>query len=192
MPVPDPCARSWHLREHGKYIAWINDGKLAWRITQAGVGPDSISEINGRPVPQEPMVLILGCRTFCSFVSDYPTRTVPTCEPRYVAELWLHRLRTHPVPEQNARGLDQGLPGPEHDKHRLRPARFPDQGVHRQVSIPLPTSSSGYTTGVEVSSLDWDLTSCYRYIRAYTNPDLTTWVDDFKQPIPKSRLLGEC
>ncbi|KAK7472555.1 hypothetical protein VKT23_000670 [Stygiomarasmius scandens] len=30
------------------------------------------------------------------------------------------------------------------------------------------------------------------YIEAYTNPNLTTWVDDYKQPIPKNSFLGEC
>lgn len=30
------------------------------------------------------------------------------------------------------------------------------------------------------------------YIEAYTNPNLTTWRDDFKQPFPKNSFLGEC
>ncbi|KAI0639519.1 beta-glucan synthesis-associated [Trametes polyzona] len=30
------------------------------------------------------------------------------------------------------------------------------------------------------------------YLEAYTNPNLTTWRDDFKQPFPKNRFLGEC
>ncbi|KAI0669590.1 glycoside hydrolase family 16 protein [Trametes maxima] len=30
------------------------------------------------------------------------------------------------------------------------------------------------------------------YIQAYTNPNLTTWVDDFKQTNPKNRLLDQC
>jgi len=30
------------------------------------------------------------------------------------------------------------------------------------------------------------------YIEAYTNPNLTTWVDDYKQPIPKNKLLTGC
>ncbi|KAI0825016.1 glycoside hydrolase family 16 protein [Trametes gibbosa] len=29
------------------------------------------------------------------------------------------------------------------------------------------------------------------YIEAYTNPLLTTWVDDYKQTIPKNKLIGE-
>ncbi|KAI0348533.1 beta-glucan synthesis-associated protein [Trametopsis cervina] len=30
------------------------------------------------------------------------------------------------------------------------------------------------------------------YIEAYTNPNLTTWRDDFKQTFPKNRFLGQC
>ncbi|KAJ7188257.1 beta-glucan synthesis-associated [Mycena filopes] len=31
-----------------------------------------------------------------------------------------------------------------------------------------------------------------QYMEAYTNPNLTTWTDDFHQPWPKSKFLGEC
>ncbi|KAI0319864.1 beta-glucan synthesis-associated [Amylostereum chailletii] len=31
-----------------------------------------------------------------------------------------------------------------------------------------------------------------QYLESYTNPNLTTWRDDFKQPFPKNSLLGEC
>ena len=31
-----------------------------------------------------------------------------------------------------------------------------------------------------------------QFQEAYTNPNLTTWVDDFKQTIPKNSFLGEC
>ncbi|KAJ7783618.1 beta-glucan synthesis-associated protein [Mycena maculata] len=30
------------------------------------------------------------------------------------------------------------------------------------------------------------------YMEAYTNPNLTTWRDDFGQPFPKSSILGQC
>ncbi|KAG8701814.1 hypothetical protein FRC11_011880, partial [Ceratobasidium sp. 423] len=30
------------------------------------------------------------------------------------------------------------------------------------------------------------------YIEAYTNPNLTTWVDDYKQRLPKNRLIDQC
>jgi beta-glucan synthesis-associated protein KRE6 len=31
-----------------------------------------------------------------------------------------------------------------------------------------------------------------RYIEAYTNPNLTTWVNDFGQTIPKNSLTDGC
>lgn len=31
-----------------------------------------------------------------------------------------------------------------------------------------------------------------RYIDAYTNPNLTTWKDDYGEPFPKNNLVDEC
>jgi len=31
-----------------------------------------------------------------------------------------------------------------------------------------------------------------KFPEAYTNPNFTTWVDDFQQPFPKNRFMGEC
>lgn len=31
-----------------------------------------------------------------------------------------------------------------------------------------------------------------QYMEAYTNPNLTTWRDDFGQPFPKNSLLDSC
>ena len=31
-----------------------------------------------------------------------------------------------------------------------------------------------------------------RYKEAYANPNLTTWVNDYKQPMPKNKLLEQC
>jgi hypothetical protein len=41
------------------YITWINDGKQAWTLMGAGMGPDPETQIQARPVPQEPMVCLL-------------------------------------------------------------------------------------------------------------------------------------
>jgi beta-glucan synthesis-associated protein KRE6 len=37
-------------------------------------------------------------------------------------------------------------------------------------------------------------TSAYieQYAEAYNNPNLTTWVDDFGQTVPKNSFLGQC
>ena len=32
----------------------------------------------------------------------------------------------------------------------------------------------------------------HRYIEAYTNPNLTTWRNDYNQPFPKNSFLGQC
>ncbi|KAH7906855.1 glycoside hydrolase family 16 protein [Hygrophoropsis aurantiaca] len=40
------------------YITWITAGKPVFTIFSAGMGPDPLTEIAGRPVPQEPMYII--------------------------------------------------------------------------------------------------------------------------------------
>ncbi|KIY51180.1 SKN1-domain-containing protein, partial [Fistulina hepatica ATCC 64428] len=40
------------------YIAWVANGKLAWRLNVAGMGADTRVELSARPVPQEPMHII--------------------------------------------------------------------------------------------------------------------------------------
>lgn len=42
------------------------------------------------------------------------------------------------------------------------------------------------------ANLSCVLTVTRRYLEAYTNPNLTTWHDDFKQPMPKNSFLGQC
>jgi len=41
------------------YISWINDAKVAWTLNVAGMGADTAVEISARPVPQEPMYLLM-------------------------------------------------------------------------------------------------------------------------------------
>ncbi|KAF8914199.1 glucosidase [Gymnopilus junonius] len=41
------------------YISWISDGKMSWTLNVAGMGPDPTVEISARPVPQEPMYIII-------------------------------------------------------------------------------------------------------------------------------------
>lgn len=43
----------------GGYITWINDGKKAWRVGAAGLAADPLTEISARPVPKEPMYVII-------------------------------------------------------------------------------------------------------------------------------------
>ncbi|KAH6916882.1 beta-glucan synthesis-associated protein [Coprinopsis sp. MPI-PUGE-AT-0042] len=41
------------------YISWISDGELAWTLRSAGMAADTRVEIAARPVPQEPMYIIM-------------------------------------------------------------------------------------------------------------------------------------
>ncbi|KAI9574771.1 glycoside hydrolase family 16 protein [Boletus coccyginus] len=42
-----------------EYITWISDNKAAWTLNVAGMASDSAVQISGRPVPQEPMYIIV-------------------------------------------------------------------------------------------------------------------------------------
>ncbi|KAI0737555.1 glycoside hydrolase family 16 protein [Daedaleopsis nitida] len=124
------------------YISWINDGKIAWTLNQPGMGPDSISEVSDRPVPQEPLYLIMNLGISQNF------GFVDLEHLQFPSTLRVDWIRVYQDPSELNIGCD--------------PPDFPTK-----------------------SYID-------TYSEAYTNPNLTTWVDDFKQPIPKNRLLGEC
>ncbi|KAL4081556.1 glycoside hydrolase family 16 protein [Scleroderma yunnanense] len=41
------------------YITWVSNNQVAWTLNVAGVGADSAVQISARPVPQEPMYIIV-------------------------------------------------------------------------------------------------------------------------------------
>ncbi|KAJ8082976.1 hypothetical protein PM082_008836 [Marasmius tenuissimus] len=41
------------------YITWLSDNKKAWTLRGPGLGPDDNVKISARPIPQEPMYLIM-------------------------------------------------------------------------------------------------------------------------------------
>lgn len=41
------------------YITWFSQGKPSWKITSKSIGPDSVTEISQRLIPEEPMVSTL-------------------------------------------------------------------------------------------------------------------------------------
>jgi beta-glucanase (GH16 family) len=43
----------------GGYITWINNAKPAWTILSAGMAPNTLVEIGERPIPQEPLYMIV-------------------------------------------------------------------------------------------------------------------------------------
>ena len=42
-------------RQEG-YITWYSEGQQTWKITPDAIGPDNVARINGRIIPEEPMV----------------------------------------------------------------------------------------------------------------------------------------
>ncbi|CAE6396751.1 unnamed protein product [Rhizoctonia solani] len=124
------------------YITWVNDNKPAWTIRGAGMAADPIVEIQARPIPQEPMYIIVNLGISPNFGAiDFEHLQFPT----WLLVDWIRVYQ--PKGKRNV-GCD--------------PEDFP---------------TSSYIN---------------KYIEAYTNPNLTTWVDDFKQPIPANRLIDTC
>jgi beta-glucanase (GH16 family) len=125
------------------YITWIANGNPAWTLNVAGMGADTVTEISARPIPQEPMYLIINLGMSESFSTvDFEHLTFPN-------HLRVDYVRVYQDPKNINIGCD--------------PEDFP--------------------------TADYINT----YIEAYTNPNLTTWVDDFKQPWPKNKFVeGSC
>ncbi|KAH9944099.1 glycoside hydrolase family 16 protein [Epithele typhae] len=116
--------------------------KEAWTLNQAGFAADTRVEIGPRPVPQEPMYLIMNLGMSFNFGTvDLQHITFPT-------KMKVDWIRVYQDPSNVNIGCD--------------PPDFP---------------TSDYIN---------------TYMEAYTNPNLTTWVDDFNQTFPKNSFLGEC
>ncbi|KAF7784634.1 hypothetical protein Agabi119p4_799 [Agaricus bisporus var. burnettii] len=124
------------------YITWITDNKPAWTIKAGGMAADSRVDISARPVPQEPMYLIINLGMSRNF------GPVDLEHLQFPAVMSVDYVRVYQPSNKINIGCD--------------PEDFPTQDYINQ------------------------------YLPAYNNPNLTTWVDDFKQPWPKSKLLGQC
>jgi beta-glucan synthesis-associated protein KRE6 len=106
------------------------------------MGADTSTEIEARPVPQEPMYLIINLGMSENFATvDFEHLTFPN-------HLRVDYVRVYQDPKNINVGCD--------------PADFP--------------------------TADYINT----YLEAYTNPNLTTWVNDFKQSWPKNSFVDSC
>ncbi|KAF8234028.1 glycoside hydrolase family 16 protein [Tricholoma matsutake] len=124
------------------YITWISDNKVSWTLMAAGVGPDNAVQISARPVPQEPMYIIVNLGMSQNFGKiDFEHLTFPTT-------LTIDYIRVYQ--DQNAINIG------------CDPKDFPTENYINA------------------------------YLEAYSNPNLTTWTSDFKQPMPKNRLVQTC
>lgn len=124
------------------YISWINNNQLAWTLRSAGMGPDPLVEISDRPIPEEPMYIIMNLGMSESFGH------VDLANLVFPAIMSVDYVRVYQP--MNAVNIGCDPPG-------------------------APTAEYIAT-----------------YMEAYTNPNYTTWVDDFKQPMPKNRLVDTC
>ncbi|TEB38988.1 beta-glucan synthesis-associated protein [Coprinellus micaceus] len=61
------------------YITWISDGNIAWTMRSTGMGADPRVEISARPVPQEPMYILINLGMSQNFGTvDFEHLTFPT------------------------------------------------------------------------------------------------------------------
>ncbi|KAK7468726.1 hypothetical protein VKT23_003229 [Stygiomarasmius scandens] len=124
------------------YITWIANGKAVWTANGAGFAADSRVEISARPIPQEPMYILINLGMSTNFGTvDLEHLVFPT-------SMMVDWIRVYQRKDSINIGCD--------------PKEFPTKAYIEQ------------------------------YIEAYTNPNLTTWKDDYKQPFPKNSFLGEC
>ncbi|VDC02538.1 unnamed protein product [Peniophora sp. CBMAI 1063] len=124
------------------YITWVTDNKASWTINAAGVGADDSVGISARPVPQEPMYLIMNLGISENFGTPDLTNL------KFPAHMSVDWIRVY------QRSSDRNV--------GCNPKDFPTEPY------------------IE------------KYQEAYSNPNLTTWVDDYKQSWPKNSFLGEC
>ncbi|THH03311.1 hypothetical protein EW145_g6360 [Phellinidium pouzarii] len=124
------------------YISWIANNELAWTAMQGGFAADTRVNISSRPIPQEPMYIIMNFGMSTNFA------TVELDALPFPATMLVDYVRVYQKKGSKNIGCD--------------PEDFP--------------------------TADYINT----YIEAYTNPNLTTWHDDFKQPVPKNSLVDGC
>ncbi|KAE9409963.1 glycoside hydrolase family 16 protein [Gymnopus androsaceus JB14] len=124
------------------YITWISSDTPAWTLNAAGLGADTATEISARPIPQEPMYLLINLGMSTNFGTvDLEHLTFPN-------HLRVDYVRVYQDPSNLNVGCD------------------PDD---------FPTADYINT-----------------YLEGYQNPNLTTWVDDYKQPWPKNSFVDSC
>lgn len=53
------CSRTSFSSISFQYITWINAGKASWTIKSSALAKDTVVQIGDRPIPQEPMYIIM-------------------------------------------------------------------------------------------------------------------------------------
>ncbi|CAK5276442.1 unnamed protein product [Mycena citricolor] len=123
------------------YITWITDNKVTWTLNAAGVGANPQTQISARPIPTEPMYILINL----GFSRNFAWLDERLSFPGIMRVDW---VRVYQHPDKINIGCDP-----------------PDRPTQDYINT---------------------------YIEAYTNPNLTTWTDDYKQPVPKNNLTSQC
>ncbi|KAA1466606.1 glycoside hydrolase family 16 protein [Dentipellis sp. KUC8613] len=124
------------------YITWISSGTPSWTLNAAGMGPDQLVQISARPVPQEPLYIIMNLGMSENFGK------VDIAHLPFPVHMYVDYVRVYQPKGQRNVGCD--------------PKDFPTQSYINQ------------------------------YMEAYTNPNLTTWRNDFGQNFLRNSFLGQC
>ncbi|KAG6837721.1 hypothetical protein H0H93_003523 [Arthromyces matolae] len=130
------------IRNFSKYITWVANNATAWTFRAPGMVADDTVQVSARPVPQEPMYIIVNLGMSENFGEvDFEHLIFP-------ATMKIDYIRVY----QPSNAINYGC------------------------------SPSAFPTADYIST----------YAEAYTNPNLTTWVNDYKQPFPKNKLIDSC
>ncbi|KAJ3514147.1 hypothetical protein NMY22_g14838 [Coprinellus aureogranulatus] len=163
------------------YIAWISNNQLAWTMMAGGMGPDNIVQISTRPIPQEPMVRV-------SLVYKPKPRSdlTETVHSSISSLTWVCR---------SFGAVDLAdLPFPVHMRVDYIRVYQPENAINIGCDPPdFPTARyiKKYVT-LRTGELEYLPLTAPSHIEAYTNPNLTTWVDDYQQPWPRNSLIDRC
>ncbi|CUA76626.1 Beta-glucan synthesis-associated protein SKN1 [Saccharomyces cerevisiae S288c] [Rhizoctonia solani] len=124
------------------YIQWVTDDSPVFMVKAAGLGPDPLTEIGPRPIPPEPMYILL------NLGMSYNFGAIDLEHLGFPVHMLVDYVRVYQPSGKRNIGCDP----------------------------------KDYPTADYINT----------YIEAYTNNNLTTWVDDYKQRVPKNRLIDQC
>jgi beta-glucanase (GH16 family) len=82
------------------YIQWIADNKTSWHITAAALVPDAATGIGARPIPQEPLYLIVNLGQSTGFTPNISPKL------KYPVTMYVDYVRVYQPKGQRNVGCD--------------------------------------------------------------------------------------
>jgi len=83
------------------YISWIVNDTVSWGLKAPGLGPDTATEIGVRPIPTEPMYIIMNLGLSPSFAHGVDFTTL-----KYPARMLVDYVRVYQPPNAHNVGCD--------------------------------------------------------------------------------------